>query len=112
MTWQLKPATGHGADGEMKGDFRVVCDSAEDLLKATADLGGEKLVALRERVDQALRNVKVRVSDAQDKVLTRAREDALVASAFVRENPWKTVGIAATVGVLVGLLLSRRTAAT
>src|SRR5689334_10603981 len=86
MTWQLKPATAHATDGEVKGDFRVVCDSAEDLLKATADLGGEKLIALRERVDQALKNVKVKVFEAQDKVVNRARQDAMAANAFVHEN--------------------------
>jgi ElaB/YqjD/DUF883 family membrane-anchored ribosome-binding protein len=98
-------------NGELKADFRVVCDSAEDLLKATADLGGEKLIALRQRVDQALRNVRTQVSETQDKVINRARQDAMAANAFVHENPWKTVGIAAGVGLLVGLLVSRRSMA-
>ena len=111
MTWQLKSTTGYGKDGEMKGDFRVVCDSAEDLLRATADLGGEKLAALRARVDQAVKNARAKVSEAQGKVVDRTRQNAMAANAFVHENPWKTVGIAAGVGLLVGVLLSRRSTA-
>jgi len=110
MTWQLKPATGQGTDGEVRGDFRLVCDSAEDLLRATADLGGERFAALRERVDQALKNVKTRVSETHEELVDRARTKVRAADSYVHENPWRTVGIAAGVGLIVGVLLSRRSA--
>lgn len=107
MTWQLKPAMNQGTNGEVKGDFRVVCDSAEDLLRATADIGGEKVAALRARVDQSLKDLKSRVSEAQGAVVDRAKADARAADAYVHENPWKTVGLAAGAGLLVGVLLAR-----
>ena len=104
---QLKPVMG-GMDGETKGDFRAVVDSAEDLVRATADLGGERLAALRARVDESLKLMKARVSDAQAAVAKRAKADAQAADAYVHDNPWKTVGVAAGAGLLVGVLLARR----
>ena len=107
MTMQLKPVMG-GMDGEPKGDFRAVVDSAEDLVRATADLGGERFAALRARVDESLKLMRTRVADAQTAVVNRAKADARTADAYVHENPWKTVGIAAGAGLLVGILLARR----
>ena len=107
MTMQLKPVTGP-MDGEPKGDFRAVVDSAEDLLRATADLGGERLAALRARVDESLKLMRARVSDAQTAVVKRAQADARAANAYVHDHPWKTIGIAAGAGLLVGILLARR----
>jgi ElaB/YqjD/DUF883 family membrane-anchored ribosome-binding protein len=98
----------HATDGGLKRDFRVGRDSAEDLLKATTDLGGERLVALRARVDQALKTMKTRVSETHEAVVERARADARAANAYVHGNPWKAVGIAAGAGLLVGVVLARR----
>ena len=108
MIGEFKPATGQAIDGELKRDFRAVSESAEDLVRATAEYGGEKLAALRARVDETLKIMKARVSDAQTAVVKRARADARAADAYVHENPWKTVGIAAGAGLLVGVLLARR----
>lgn len=108
MTWQLKPATAHAANGEAKADFRVVCDSAEDLLRATADLGGEKVAAVRARVDHSLKALRTRMSEAQEAVVDRARADARAADAYVHENPWKSVGAGMVAGLVIGLLVARR----
>jgi len=105
MTGQLKPAVSHATASEIRRDFR---DSAEDLLKATADLGGERLVALRTQVDEAFRTMKMLISEAREAVIERARADGRAANAYVHENPWKTVGIAAGAGLIVGALLARR----
>jgi ElaB/YqjD/DUF883 family membrane-anchored ribosome-binding protein len=40
--------------------------------------------------------------------MRRAREVAQAADEYVRENPWQSVGIAAGIGLVVGMLLARR----
>jgi ElaB/YqjD/DUF883 family membrane-anchored ribosome-binding protein len=112
MRWQPRAAgNGIGAD-ELRDDFRVVMDSAEDLVKATADLGGEKVTAIRARVDQALRTAQAKMAEAQEVVVNRAKAEAEAADAYVHENPWKAMGVAAGAaagaGLLIGLLASRR----
>ena len=44
----------------------------------------------------------------QDDALDRAKATARATDEYVRDNPWQALGVAAAVGVLVGLLMSRR----
>jgi ElaB/YqjD/DUF883 family membrane-anchored ribosome-binding protein len=41
-------------------------------------------------------------------MLDRTKQAARVTDEYVHENPWKAVGIAAGVGLIVGLLIGRR----
>lgn len=89
-------------------DLKVVMHDAEALLKATSAQTGEKLQEVRVRAEESLRKAQSRLSEVEEQALKRAREVADVTQEYVRENPWQSVGIAAGIGLLVGLLLSRR----
>lgn len=89
-------------------DFKVVVADAEALLKATANQGGEKLAEVRAKAEESLRVVKARMADAQAALLARTREAAKATDAYVHENPWRAVGVAAGVGLVIGLLIGRR----
>jgi ElaB/YqjD/DUF883 family membrane-anchored ribosome-binding protein len=41
-------------------------------------------------------------------VVTRSKDAARATDVYVKENPWQSAGIAAGVGLLVGLLISRK----
>jgi ElaB/YqjD/DUF883 family membrane-anchored ribosome-binding protein len=83
-------------------------NDAEALLRATSTQTGEKIQEVRARAEESLRQAKARLSSIEDEALRRAREVADATDEYVRENPWQSVGIAAGVGLLVGLLLARR----
>jgi ElaB/YqjD/DUF883 family membrane-anchored ribosome-binding protein len=89
-------------------DLKVVMNDAEALLKATSNQTGEKLQEVRARAEESLRQAKVRLTQIEEEAIKRAREVAQATEEYVRENPWQSVGIAAGIGLLVGLLLSRR----
>ena len=89
-------------------DFKVVVADAEALLKATANQGGEKLAEVRAKAEESLRVVKARMADAQAALLAKTREAAKATDAYVHENPWRAVGVAAGVGLVIGLLIGRR----
>ena len=40
--------------------------------------------------------------------MVKAKEAGQATDAYVRENPWQAVGIAAGAGLLIGMLISRR----
>ncbi|OGT03989.1 MAG: hypothetical protein A2Y51_01785 [Gallionellales bacterium RIFCSPLOWO2_02_60_31] len=88
-------------------DLRVVVADAEELLRATAGQAGEKVSAARERIQENLAAAKQRLAVAQDAVAARTKEAAKVTDEYVHENPWKAVGIAAGVGLVIGMLISR-----
>ena len=88
--------------------IRSEISDAEDMLSATADQAGEKMVKLRSRIENRLREAKFRLIDAEEALIARTREAAHAADEYVHESPWTAIGIAAGVGVAVGLLLGRR----
>lgn len=89
-------------------DLKVVMRDAEALIKVTSTQTGEKIQEVRARAEESLRQARTRLSAIEDEAMQRAREMAEATEGYVRENPWQSVGIAAGVGLLVGLLLSRR----
>lgn len=89
-------------------DFKVVVADAEALLKATANQGGEKLAEVRAKAEESLRVVKARMAEAQAALLVKTKEAAKATDIYVHENPWKAVGVAAAVGLVIGLLIGRR----
>jgi ElaB/YqjD/DUF883 family membrane-anchored ribosome-binding protein len=93
---------------QLVADLKTVMLDAEALLKATSAQTGEKIQEVRARAEQSLQQAKARLSEIEDEALKRAREVADATDEYVRENPWQSVGIAAGVGLLVGLLISRR----
>jgi ElaB/YqjD/DUF883 family membrane-anchored ribosome-binding protein len=50
----------------------------------------------------------MRWADASDEAAAKARAGAGAAEDYVRDNPWQAVGIAAGLGLLIGLLIGRR----
>jgi ElaB/YqjD/DUF883 family membrane-anchored ribosome-binding protein len=46
--------------------------------------------------------------DASENWIEKARELARTADDYVRENPWRAIGVVALLGVTLGFLLSRR----
>jgi ElaB/YqjD/DUF883 family membrane-anchored ribosome-binding protein len=99
--------TGEVSKEKLMQDLRVVVADAEELLRATAGQAGEKVAAARERIQENLAAAKNRLVDAERVVVDKAKQAASATDDYVHENPWKAVGIAAGVGLVVGMLISR-----
>ena len=93
---------------KLQADLQAVVADAEALLRATAGHAGEKIQEARTRAEESLAAARERLVDTEDDALRQARELVSNGEEYVRQNPWAAVGIAAGVGVLVGLLLGRR----
>lgn len=89
-------------------DFKLVIADAEELLRATAAQAGEKVSAARERIQDRIHTAKLKVAEAEEALMVRTREAARVTDEFVHDKPWYAVGIAAGVGLIVGMLIGRR----
>lgn len=90
---------------KLVGDLRNLVADAEELLKATASQAGEKIGVARQKIEQSLIEGKKALADAEKTLLKKSKEAADVADDYVRENPWSAVGIAAGVGLILGLLI-------
>jgi ElaB/YqjD/DUF883 family membrane-anchored ribosome-binding protein len=103
----LADAAAEGKEQLMANLRRVISD-AEELLAATTDESGGKFADLRERVQDHLRVARGKLADAEDAVRVHARHAAYAADDYVHDNPWSSIGAAAALGILVGVLVGRR----
>ena len=93
---------------KLMSDLRVVIADAEEVLRMTADQAGESAAGLRSRVQARMNQAKMDLVHLQEAAVAKAKAAGHATDEFVHENPWKSIGIAAGVGVVVGLLMNRR----
>lgn len=93
---------------QLLADFKALVADAEALLHATADQGGEGMAQIRAQAQGSLAQAKSNLMDVQDELTAKAKAVAADADAYVHEKPWQSIGIAAGLGLLIGLLISRR----
>lgn len=93
---------------QLIADFKVLVADAEALLHATADQGGEGIAQIRAQAHDSLAQAKANLSELQDDLTDKAKAMAASADEFVHQKPWEAVGLAVGLGLLIGLLISRR----
>lgn len=83
-------------------------DEAERMLQQAAEATGEKAEELRETALRTLRRTREHLYETQDELLARGRRVVRATDDYVHDNPWRAVGVAGLVGVLIGALICRR----
>ena len=89
-------------------DFKDVVTDTEALLKVTANTGGEKMAEVRTKAEESLKIVKLKLSDIQCEALVKSKQLAKAGDTYVHDNPWRSAGLAASIGIVIGLLIGRR----
>lgn len=93
---------------KLMADLRAVIADAEELLRQGAASASETTAELRERIQARVLKAKDSLARLQESAIERARAAGHQADDFVHENPWKSIGVAAGIGLVVGLLIGRR----
>lgn len=89
----------------LRRDLYAVARDAEDLLKATANVTNDRVQEMRARTEKTLRQAMDHLDS--DRLRGQVRRVAQTTDDYVHERPWAIVGAAASVGLLIGLLLRR-----
>ena len=93
---------------KLVADFRVVVADAEELLRATAGQAGDKVAEIRAKAQGHLADARLKLGEYEAALVDKAKQVGRATDDYVHDNPWASVGIAAGVGFLVGLLIGRR----
>ncbi|NJM31818.1 MAG: DUF883 domain-containing protein [Limnobacter sp.] len=101
----VKPAN---QKNQFVNDIKSVLHEAEEMLRAAASASGERAVELREKALVTLKTAREAMQDAQSAALAKGKVAARATDEYVHEHPWKAVGIAGAIGLVLGLLLNRR----
>jgi ElaB/YqjD/DUF883 family membrane-anchored ribosome-binding protein len=92
---------------KLVSDVRLLAADAEELVKVTAGQTGEKIAEARNRIQKSVADLKPRLAQAQAALADDARSAAELGDSYVHEQPWTAIGIAAGVGILIGILIGR-----
>ncbi len=89
-------------------DLKTLARDAEDLLKATAGDLNEKAKEARARLASALERAKATSAELQEQTIASAKAAAKRADAVIRDHPYESIGVAFGIGLLVGVLITRK----
>jgi ElaB/YqjD/DUF883 family membrane-anchored ribosome-binding protein len=92
----------------LSGEMHNLITDIEDLVKKATSLTGEELTAAKARLTERLDAARVTFAEAGETVANKARNTATATNEYVHEQPWKAIGIGATVGLLLGFALEGR----
>ena len=85
-------------------DLRILIHDAEELLKAGKLEAGSKLEELKSRLQASVGRMKETCQNLEDKVVAGAKATDKV----IREHPYESIGVAFGVGLLIGVLVTRK----
>jgi ElaB/YqjD/DUF883 family membrane-anchored ribosome-binding protein len=108
MESALNSTTMRKLNDQANGQVNTFLDSVEDLARALKDVETPDIARVRTKVKIALVAAKSAVADTASQIRDQAEYVGKRTDLFVRDNPWPVIGIAAVVGLAVGLLASRR----
>ena len=92
----------------LQAEFQALVRDAEQLLHSVASLAGEQADDLRQQIQRNLQRARDSLGESAGAVRESGEAVRQAGEAYVQSNPWQAVGIAAGIGLLVGLLLGRR----
>jgi ElaB/YqjD/DUF883 family membrane-anchored ribosome-binding protein len=97
---------------QLSQEFNTVVTETEQLLKSLASAGGDKADAVRNGVAERITAAGERLEQIRAQALEQANAAGRATDEYVRDNPWRAIGIAAgvsgLVGLVAGLLIARR----
>jgi ElaB/YqjD/DUF883 family membrane-anchored ribosome-binding protein len=89
-------------------EFRALVGSMEDVLSAAADGSSEKLAELKGQAEANLMKAKATLGNMEKRAARKARTIAADSDDYVHESPWTAIGMAAAIGLLLGVLIGRK----
>lgn len=120
---ELSAAASEGAVGDLQGgyetrrmrrsreklmrDLKAVASDARLLMSEAAQTSSESLAGVRARIENQLSGTRESVRRARLAIRERADRATVATGDYMKENPWKSVGLIAVAGMLLGLLLVR-----
>ena len=97
-------ATNEVSTEKLVTDLKRVVRDSEELLQASAGAVGDKAHAMRKRLSETLEAAKAMCRQLEEK----AREGAKATDKVIREHPYESIGVAFGIGLLVGVLVTRK----
>ncbi|MFJ1298928.1 YqjD family protein [Pseudomonadota bacterium AL_CKDN230030165-1A_HGKHYDSX7] len=94
-----------GAKSQVKQSLSELISGTEALLRSTATYGGAEIESARDRLKHQLESAREHVGPWERAAVDRARRWSHATDGYVHDNAWKTIGVAAVLGAVIGACL-------
>lgn len=110
MTTALNASQGAlaGKKDTLVKDLKAVVADADELLKEVGRSTAGELAGARTSIEGRLGEARSKMVAARVVAAEKARHAADVTHEYVKDHPWRVLGISAAVGLVAGFLLRRR----
>lgn len=92
----------------VRSDMNTLVKDAQELFREAGLATGQRAEELRAKGLVLLENAMEKAQELQAIAVEKGKAAAQTTDEFVHEHPWKSVGIAAGVGLVIGMLIARR----
>ena len=96
------------SQARLADEFNAVLDDAQNLLRHAAGEAGKDYAEARERLQNSVKSARDRLGSVEQAILDSARQAGRSADGYVRSHTWESIAIGAGVGLVLGILISRR----
>lgn len=93
---------------ELLAEIRDILTSAEALFDEKSKASADDLKKLKANLNSRFDQAKEYFAELQEETKLNAKEVAKQADSLVQDNPYKAIGVAGVIGLLLGVLISRR----
>jgi ElaB/YqjD/DUF883 family membrane-anchored ribosome-binding protein len=90
------------------GELQSVIKDGEEMLRNTEQQAGENFKAAKARFEATLRNAKSELVHLEETIVEKTKDAMHTTDEYVKDHPWKSVGLGACVGLIIGLLIGRK----
>ncbi len=105
---RARRAAKNGGASVKSAEWHNLVADVEDLVKKVAHVDDEEIAEIRSKVEDTLAKAKTTADEGLSTLRGRAEEASEATDAYVRDNPWAVVGIAAAIGIVIGFVAGRR----
>ncbi len=106
--------TGSKVADELKSTSSAIGSEARNFLADLEDLvsnkisGNIELSKIKHDISAHLADYKASIEAAGQQVVTQAKQKAEGVNTYVHDEPWKAIGVGFAMGLLLGVVVSRR----
>ena len=96
------------AQSALVAEFHALVNDTEALLKNTSENASEQVDELRKTLTENLARAKATLKESEESLRHQAQAAVEATETYVQEKPLQSIGIAAGIGLVLGLLIGRR----
>lgn len=98
----------NNASNDLRAELASLADTLEEVLNQGSSKSRTELSRLHQKAQDALQNSRDCLGDSGERIAQSTRDAAQKADSYVHDKPWHGVGLGAAIGLVVGILISRR----